>query len=97
MTAGHDGYRGSGSQHRGAPLKRDDETECPDTGPEHFTVASHKLIIVAVEEAAFLMAVQRVVRGVEVEDDLPGARSCASSNRSTNRASIAAGSWLIFL
>ena len=29
-------------------------------------------IIVAVEEAAFLIAVQRVVRGVEVEDDLLG-------------------------
>ena len=29
-------------------------------------------IIVAVEEAAFLMAVQRVVGGVEVEDDLLG-------------------------
>src|SRR5271166_6236933 len=26
-----------------------------------------------------------------------GARACASTNRSTNRASIAAGSWLIFL
>ena len=29
-TAGPDGLRGSGSQHCGALLMRDDETECPD-------------------------------------------------------------------
>ncbi len=31
-TAGPDGLRGSGSQHCGALLMRDDETECPDPG-----------------------------------------------------------------
>ena len=36
------------------------------------------------------------IGGVEVERDLPGARACASRKRSTNKASIAAGSWLIF-
>jgi len=52
-------------------------------------------VIVAVKEPAFLMAVQRVVGGVEVEDDLFGRRGCASRKRSTNKASIAALSWLI--
>ena len=41
------------------------------------------------------MAVQRVVRGVEVEDDLLGRPVVRLSNRSTNRASIAAGSCAI--
>ena len=73
----------------------------PELGREQMPAAEHVkrqvavAIIVAVEEAAFLIAVQRVVRGVEVEDDLLGGRSCASSNRSTNRASIAAGSCAI--
>ena len=30
------------------------------------------LPVIAVEEAAFLMAVQRIVGGVEIKDDLPG-------------------------
>jgi hypothetical protein len=40
MTAGHDGYRGSGSQHCDALSMRDDGAECPDRGrPDHFAVA----------------------------------------------------------
>ena len=31
-------------------------------------------VVIAVEEAAFLMAVQRIIRGIEVEDDLLGRR-----------------------
>jgi hypothetical protein len=31
-------------------------------------------VLIAVEEAAFLIAVQRIIRGVEVEDDLLGRR-----------------------
>ena len=40
LTAGPDGLRGSGSKHRGALLRRDDRTECPDPGPDHFAVAA---------------------------------------------------------
>jgi len=39
MTAGHDGLRGSGSQHCGALGWRDDAAEFPDPGPDHFAVA----------------------------------------------------------
>ena len=52
-------------------------------------------VVIAVEEPAFLVAVQRIVGGIEIEDDLLGRLACASRNRSTNSASIAAGSWLI--
>ena len=31
-------------------------------------------VVIAVEEAAFLVAMQRIIRGVEVEDDLIGRR-----------------------
>ena len=48
-------------------------------------------VVIAVEEATFLMPVQRVVGGIEIEDDLPRRAAWASRNRSTNRASIAAG------
>ena len=34
-------------------------------------------VVVAVEEAAFLVAVQRIVGGVEIEDDLLGRPPCA--------------------
>ena len=50
----------------------------PELGRQQMPAAEHVkrqvavAIIVAVEEAAFLIAVQRVVRGVEVEDDLLG-------------------------
>ena len=44
-------------------------------------------IIVAVEEAAFLMAVQRVVRGVEVEDDLPG-RPCVRFDKQVDEQGL---------
>ena len=50
---------------------------------------------IAVEEAAFLVAVQRVIGGVEIEDDLFRWLLWASRKRSTNRLSIAAASWLI--
>jgi hypothetical protein len=41
------------------------------------------------EEAAFLVAVQRVSRGVEVENDLLWRRLAGVEKRSTNRRSIA--------
>ena len=50
----------------------------PELGRQQMPAAEHVkrqvavAIIVAVKEAAFLIAVQRVVRGVEVEDDLLG-------------------------
>ena len=48
-------------------------------------------VVIAVEEPAFLMAVKRIVGGVEVEDDLIGRSvACASRNRSTNSAWVAA-------
>ena len=40
LTAGPDGLRGSGSEHCGALLRRDDKTECPDPGPDHCAVAA---------------------------------------------------------
>ena len=40
LTAGPDGLRGSGSEHCGALVRRDDITECPDPGPDHFAVAA---------------------------------------------------------
>jgi len=53
-------------------------------------------IVVAVEEAAFLMAVQRVVGGVEIEDMICfGGRRWASRNSSMSKISIIAPSWLI--
>ena len=78
----------------------------PELGRQQMPAAEHierqvaVAIVIAVKEPAFLMAVQRVVGGVEVENDLFGgcsveAFACASRKRSTNRASIAAGSWLI--
>jgi hypothetical protein len=39
MTAGRDGCRGSGSQHCGALVGRDDGADCSDQGPDHFAVA----------------------------------------------------------
>ena len=48
--------------------------------------------IVAVEEPAFLMAVQRVVGSVEVEHDPLGRLRWASRKKSTNNRSIAAAS-----
>jgi hypothetical protein len=40
LTAGPDGFRGSGSKHCGALLMRDDEAECPDPGPGLCAVAA---------------------------------------------------------
>jgi hypothetical protein len=51
-------------------------------------------IVVAVEEPPLLVPVDRVVGGVEIEDDLL-ARLCAAMKMSTNSRSIAAGSWAI--
>ena len=69
----------------------------PQLGRQQVPAAEHVqrqvavAVVVAVEEPALLMAVQRIVGGVEVEDDLLRARRrCASRNRSTNSASIAA-------
>ena len=44
MTAGPDGFRGLGSLHRGALLKRDDGSECPNPGPDLFAVAAVLLL-----------------------------------------------------
>jgi hypothetical protein len=50
-------------------------------------------IIVAVEEAAFLMPMDRVVGRVQVQDDVArGLALTASRKRSTNTVSIAAAS-----
>src|SRR6266849_6281622 len=40
LSAGPDGLRGSGCEHGGALLRRDDEAECRDPGPDHFAVAA---------------------------------------------------------
>jgi hypothetical protein len=41
-----------------------------------------------VKETAFLMAVQRIVGGIQVEDDLLGGSRNDSKNSATNSASI---------
>ena len=52
-------------------------------------------VVVAMKEAAFLAAVQRIIRGVEVKRSIcSGAFRWASRKRSTNSRSTAAGSWL---
>ena len=51
-------------------------------------------VVIAVEEAAFLMPVQRVVRRIEVENDLLRSPPMCLQNRSTNNVSIIAASWL---
>ena len=45
-------------------------------------------IVIAVEEAAFLMAVQRSISGVEIKDDRARRRLCASRKRSTNKRTV---------
>jgi hypothetical protein len=73
----------------------------PELGRQQMPAAEHVkrkvavAIIVAVEEAAFLMAVERVVRGVEVEDHLLGWTVLRLQEQVTNGASIAAGSCAI--
>jgi len=49
------------------------------------------LVVIAVEEAAFLVSVQRIIRRIMI---CVGGRRYASTKRSTNSVSIAAGSWL---
>ena len=44
-------------------------------------------VVVAVEEAAFLMAMQRIVGGIEIEDDLRGGVGCASRKMLTSSCS----------
>ena len=52
----------------------------PELGGEQVPAAEYVqrqiavAVVIAVEEPAFLMAVQRIIRGIEVEDDLPGRR-----------------------
>ena len=57
----------------------------------HIAVA----VVVAVEEPPFLLAVQRIVSRVEIEDDFRRGASWPSRNSSTNSRSIAAASWPI--
>jgi hypothetical protein len=49
--------------------------------------------VIALQEPPLLLAVQRIVGGVEVEDDPLGLRRC--SKRSTNRLASPCGSWSI--
>ena len=71
----------------------------PEPGRQQMPAAEHierqiaVAVVIAVEEPALLMAMQRVLGGVEVENDLFGGFACASRKRSTN--SIAAGSCAI--
>ena len=64
---------------------------------EHIKRQVAVAVVIAVEEATLLMAVQRVVGGVEIEDDLLGraAIGLAEKTKSTSSASIIAPSWLI--
>jgi hypothetical protein len=52
-------------------------------------------VVVAAEEPALLMPVQRIVGGIEVENISRGGTACASRNRSTNNSSMASPSWPI--
>jgi hypothetical protein len=51
--------------------------------------------VVAVIEAAFLASVQRIVGGIEVEDDALRGRSCAAMKMSRNTCSSSASFTLI--
>ena len=63
----------------------------PQLGHQQMTAAEHVerqiavAVVIAVEEPPLLLAVQRIVGRIEIEDDLLGRASCASRNRSTNR------------
>jgi hypothetical protein len=61
---------------------------------EHIERQVTVAIVVAVKEAAFLMTMQRVVGRIEVERDLPERRTMRLKEE-VDKASIAAGSWLI--
>ena len=56
------------------------DVRAPELGREQVPAAEHVqrqiavAVVVAVEEAAFLVAVQRIIGGIEVEDDLLGRR-----------------------
>ena len=53
-------------------------------------------VVIAVEEAAFLMAVQRVIGGVEIEDDLFGRAAMGLQKQiDQQRLDGVAPSWLI--
>ena len=74
----------------------------PQLGREQVLAAEHVqrqvavAVVVAVEEAAFLVAVQRIVGRVEVEDDLlGGVLRCASRNRLDEQPLDRAPSWPI--
>jgi hypothetical protein len=62
---------------------------------EHIERQIAVAVVIAVEETLFLMPVQRVVGGVEIERNLRRRGRWTSRNRSTNNPSIAAASWLI--
>ena len=51
-------------------------------------------VVITVEEPALLLPMQRIIRGIEIENDLRGRLLCASRKTSTNRLSTAAGSEL---
>ena len=52
-------------------------------------------VVVAVEEPAFLMAVQRIVGGIEIENDLRRRRLVRIEEQVDEQPSIAAASWPI--
>ena len=52
-------------------------------------------VVVAMEEAAFLVAVQRVVGGVEIEDDPAWRRLVRVEEEVDEQRSIASPSWPI--
>ena len=76
----------------GAPQLRRQQMPAAEDVQRQVAVA----VVVAVEEPPFLVAVQRDRRWHrDRARSRAGAAACASRNRSTNSASIAAGSWLI--
>ena len=62
---------------------------------EHIERQIAVAIVIAVEVPPLLLAVQRIIRRIQVENDLSGARACASRNRLTRGFLIATGLWLI--
>ena len=52
-------------------------------------------VVIAVEEAPFLVPMQRIVGGIEIEDDLPRRPDMGIEKQIDEQASIAGGSWPI--
>jgi hypothetical protein len=65
------------------------------TAADHIQRQIAVAIIVAIEEAPFLVPVQRIVGGVEIKRDLGRRRLMRLQENVTNRLSMAAGSWPI--